>query len=480
MVLAGAMLRIGYSQIQLNPLINDNAKSAWEAGRFIDNFGFKTLLNIPTHLEPFSWALLFKIFGSNTFAFNFLGIIQYAILSIFFYLAIEKISGKRVALASVSLLAFSPPIFTLNSIFWSGHSRGAMLTWIIFYLFCLIWEEPARKRFLILGLLGGFSTANIAVTPLFALLAPFIALILKDRKILRKSDFYIFFVFFILSFALFYNFSPIARAPIYDWLGKIDFYNLDIGFFKKLAQTARISLTIAGVNSTYQLKVGFQSGLTKVIYGLIFSLAALFWLYDNRKIIFKAPSRELIFPSYLFLFFSSAALTKIGVATRYYLPVITIYIYFLSYALVKLAEHNIRKLKIFSLSAMFSIFAFSIANNLNFYSSPYKGVFKFIEFAEQNNIKAVFTNYNMQFAVAFYSRGAIAASSPPDPVINQASELDAIVQNSSLPSYLLEGKESRFFENCLTKRGVTYKKKDFDGLILYYSLSRHLLPAECP
>lgn len=478
-IFAGAILRIGYSQIQLNPLINDNAKCAWIATHFFDNFTFKTLLEIPTHFEFFTWAVLFKIFGNNTFAYNFLGIIQYIILGIFFYLVIKKIACQKVALVSSFLLAFSPPIFTLNNVFWSGHSRGVMLSWIIFYLICLIWEEPTTKRFLILGFLSGFSVAIGKVNPAFALGSSFIVLILKDKTIFRKRGFYIFFIIFLISFLVFFNFHQPAEAWFYNSLNKMNFYNLNFEFFKKFIRIVRISFTIAGVNSTYQLKVGLQNDLTKIIYGFIFSLSFVFWLYVNRKIIFKSPSRLLIFPLYLFVFLSVYALIGIGVATRYFLYVIPCYIYFLSDCLVKLIESNTKKLKIFGFSAMSFIFGFSVANNLHFYPSAYRGIFELIEFAKQNNIKAIFTNYNMQFSVVFYSQETVAASSPNDPVVYSGSKLDEIVNNSPSISYLFEDEQPLFFKECLTRQKITYRQRDFDRLTLYYSLSRKMLPSEC-
>lgn len=478
-ILAGTILRIGYSQIQLNPLINDNAKNAWEATHFFDNLSLKTLLGTPAHLEIFSWAVLFKIFGSNTFAYNLLCIIQYIILSIFFYLVIKKIASKKVALCSSFLLAFSPPIFTLNNVFWSGHSRSAMFCWIIFYLIYLIWERPTTKRFLLLGFLSGLAIAIGKLTPAFALVSSFIALILKDRKIFWKREFFIFPVIFIITFLVFFNFERPAEAWVYNSFGKMIFNNLNFSFFEKFIRIVRISFTIAGATSTYQLKAGFQSDLIKIIYGFMFFLPIPFWLYRNRKIIFKAPSQILVFPIFLFLFFFSFALTGIGVASRYYLPVIPFYIYFLSDGLVKLIESNIKKLKIFGFSAMFCIFSFSIANNLHFYPSAYKGIFELIKFANQNNIKAIFTGYHEQFAIVFYSQETIAASSAVDPIVYSGSKFDEIVKNYPSISYLLEDRQSLVFKECLTKQKITYRQRNFERFILYYSLSRRLLPSEC-
>ncbi len=478
-ILAGAILRIGYSQLQLNPLINDSAMNAWEASHFFDNFSLKTLLEIPAHLEIFTWAVLFKIFGNNTFAYNSLGIIQY-ILSIFFYLVIKKIAGKKVALVSSFLLAFSPPIFTLNSVFWSGHSRGVMLSWIIFYLTYLICEKPTTKRFILLGLLSGFSVATAYNSPLsFALVSSLIVLILKDRKIILKREFFIFVIIFLISFLVFFDFKQATEALGYSPVNKTNFYNFNFSFFKNFIRIVRISFTVAGVTSTYQLKVGFQNGLIKIIYGLMFFIPIPFWLYRNGKIIFKFPFGLLIFPLNLFIFYSIYAFTGAGVATRYFLYVIPCYIYFLSDGLVKLVESNIKKLKILGFSAMFFIFAFSIADNLNFYPSAYGGIFELIKFAKQNNIKAIFTNYHMQFPIVFYSQETIAASSGSEPAVYFGSKFDEIVKNSPLISYLFEDDKSLFFEECLTRKKIAYKQITFGRLILYYSLSRKILPSEC-
>ena len=481
-ILMGVALRIGYSQVQLNPLINDNAKNAWEATRFLDNPGLKTLFNVPGHLELFSFALLFKVLGNNALAYNLLGIIQYIILSVFFSLVIKKVSGLKAALVASFLFAFSPPVFALNSVFWSGHSRSAMFTWIIFYLFCLLWEKTTVKRFLVLACLGGISltTAQITQPIAIALATSLTLLFLKDRKSFARREFFVFLIVFTVSFLIFLYFNRAFDSWVYKSIGKREFFNLNLDFFKRFVHLLRVSFTIAGVNSTYQLKVGFQNELTKIIYGLIFSLPVPFWLFMNRKVIFKVPPQMLVFPLYLLVFFSVYALTRFSVATRYYLTVIPFYIYFLSDCLVKLTESNIKRIKILGFCAFFSIFSFSVANNLHFYPSAYKGIFELIRFAKQNNIRAIFTNYHMQFALVFYSHGTIAASSPFHPLINPGGELDATVRNAPSISYLFEGKVSSLFEECLKEKKVAYQQRNFDRLALYYGLSKRLVPDECP
>lgn len=475
-IFAGAFLRVLYTQFQLDPLINDNAKNAWEASRFFNDFNWQTILKIPSHLEIFSWAILFQVFGQNTFSYNLLSIIQYFIFAIFFFLTIQKFSNYKIAFLASLLIAFAPPFFIFNSLMWSGHFRGVMFAWIIFYLFSLLWEKWNFKLFLFLILFSGFATALGKIVPGLALLASVILLFFQQRKnfsVMARSCldrnwkilFSLVFVFAI-GFLLFYDFTSPRELVVYQSLAQTNFYNLNLFFFKKFIRIIEVSFLYLGNTQSYNLFFGWQNGIAKIIYIAVFSAATLFWFIFHFK-----KWREKDFVLVIFLIFFTFAFAFFNLShgiTRYYLPFLPIFIYFLADVLARLRAA--------CFVFCFLFLSFSLFNNLHFYHSYYQPIYQIIDFAETNKIENIFTDYHKQFALIFYSDEKIAASSlflTPDKI---GKDWDKKVEDAKEISYLFDG-ENKSFEDLLTNEKIIFQKQGFDNYILYYHLSRRFPPS---
>lgn len=467
-ILGGIILRLGYSANQLSVLFNDNAKNAWEAAHFLDNFDWLTLLKIPPHFEIFIWSVLFKIFGPTAFAYNLLGIIQFVFLAIFYYLCLQKISGKKVALIATFLLAFSPPIFALDNLFFSGHSRGVMFTWLIIYLFFLIWEQSSLKRYLLLGFWGGVAVATSKLTPLIAIVSGFITFFLKDREFYKSKKFLPFLLVLMVSFLLFFNLEQLQAKSLY----REGISHFNPHFLLKSFYVAKSSLFVWGANVTYYMRIGLQNKLPKIIYGLHFLIIIPLWFLLHRKDFQKV----MVFPLFLLIFTTAFAVISAAWAiSRYYLQFIPIYIYFLSEVLIKAIEAGRKKYKIPAGVLLFLFCCFSVFNNLHFYPSPYQDIFKVIKFAKDNDIKAIYTDYHMQFALVFHSQETIAAASGVDQVVYAGSIFDKIVENAPSVSYLYDSVSERL-EQYLAQAKISYQRRNFGRLALYYNLSPRLAP----
>lgn len=465
-IFAGAFLRVLYAQFQLDPLINDNAKNAWEASRFFDNFNWQTILKIPSHLETFSWAILFQIFGENSFTYNFLSIIQYFIFAIFFFLTIQKFSNYKIAFLASLLIAFAPPIFIFNSLMWSGHFRGVMFTWIIFYLFSLLWEKWNFKLFFFLIFFGGLATALAKMIPGLAFLASAILLFFHHRKKFNWKILFSLIFFFTIVFLFFLDFWTLREKAIYQSFAASSFYNFNLFFFKKFIRIIEVSFLYLSNTQSYNLFFGWQNNIARIIYIIVFAPAVFFWFIFHFK-----KWREKDFVLLIFLIFFTLVFAFFNIShgvTRYYLPILPIFVYFLVDVLARL--------RAVCFIFCFLFLSFSLFNNLHFYRSYYAPIYQIINFAETNKIENIFTDYHKQFALIFYSGEKIAASSlflTPDRI---GKEWDAKVENAEKISYLFNG-ENECFENLLANEKIIFQKQKFGNFILYYHLSRRFPPS---
>jgi hypothetical protein len=324
-----------------------------------------------------------------------------------------------------------------------------------------------------LGFWGGVACVIGKTIPVIALFSCAIILFWFDNSFWRSKKILLFLLIFSASFLLFFNFESPPELLFYNSLAQHNLYNFNLHFFRKLFYIFKSSLFVPGTNLTYFMKIGFQNKLPKIIYGAFFLSSIIFWIYIRRAE-FK---KFIIFPLYLLIFFIVFALSPASERiSRYYLSVMPVYLFFFSDILVFMAERMGGLCKITAVAVATLFFGFTLLNNLHFYPSPYKEIFKVIEFAKDSNIKAIYTDYNLQFALVFHSKEAIAASSKVC-LIYAGSVFDNIVENAPEISYLWEGPINKNFEGYLEKRQIRFFRRDFGRLALYYNLSQRLAPS---
>lgn len=474
-IFAGAFLRLLYVLYPLNPLFNDNAKNAWEATHFFDQFGWQTILKIPSHLEIFFLTLSFKSFGANTFSYFLFSIFQYLVFAVIFFLTIRNFSNQKTAFLATVFLSFAPPLFIFNSLMWSGHFRGVLFSWFLFYLFSLFSRRESLKMFLIFTFFGGVSIAVGKLTPALSFLVCLIFLLLKKRNIFSFKNLIWGLCFFTLGIILFFDFS-LAREPvIYGSLANANFYNFNFFFLKKLARVAEVSFFVWSKNNSYNLFFGMQNQFSHFIYLFIFLFSTLIFGINFLK---KKNQFDFILIVYLISFCLIFAFVNLSHGiTRYYLPVLPVLIYFWAKAMVYLLNLKNNFIKFFAVLLIIFTFSFSLFDNLHFYKSSYQPFFDIIDFSEKNDINAIFTDYFLQFALIFYSQEKISASSPIIPDVYKGSIWDEKVKNAEEISFLTEGDDC-LLEKYLSEKKIGFRKKKFNSLTFYYQLSSRLSPSQ--
>jgi hypothetical protein len=133
-------------------------------------------------------------------------------------------------------------------------------------------------------------------------------------------------------------------------------------------------------------------------------------------------------------------------------------------------------LRIIGTGSIILFFIFCLINNLHFFASPYRELIEVINFADSRKISSIYTDYNMQYALVFYSQGRITASSPISEIY-RGTFLDNIVERAPDIAYLFENRQDGF-EKYLKGHCIKYEARNFGSRVFYYDLSERFPPSK--
>ena len=270
----------------------------------VDNFEIRSLKNISSYFSEPSvgnlyrpvrgvlYSFTFFFWKLNPFGYHLNAIILHLLVSIVVYLILsEIILGKRFSLIA-SLLFVVHPIHTARV---ANMTAGFDLLGILFLFWAfynyVIFRKYGNKRVfvysIILFTVGLFSSEEVVVFPILALLYDFCFSEKKAGDVFRKlKSFWVYIAallfYFIIRFSVL---KQIGRAEVY-FLG-----NLQTRIFSTLVIFARyvyILLFPFGLTVDYYVQVYKSFSISVVFALLLFLISFFFWVksYKCHKVAF--------------------------------------------------------------------------------------------------------------------------------------------------------------------------------------------------
>jgi protein O-mannosyl-transferase len=270
----------------------------------VDNFEMRSLKNIPSYFSEPSvgnlyrpvrsvlYSVTFFFWKLNPFGYHLNAIILHLLISVVVYLILsELVSGKRISLIA-SLLFVVHPIHTARVANMTGgfDLLGILFLFLAFYNYILFRKYGNKKAFvysIILFVIGLFSSEEVVVFPILALLYDFCFSGGKISNVFRKlKSFWVYIVSLLFYFAIRLSvLGQIGRAEVY-FLG-----NLQTRILSTLVIFVRyiyILLFPFRLTVDYYVQV-YKSFSLSVIFALfLFLIVFFFWIksYKNNKIAF--------------------------------------------------------------------------------------------------------------------------------------------------------------------------------------------------
>jgi len=290
-----------YSNTLFNPFVFDDKF-------FIeDNFKIRSLKNIPSYFSEPSvgniyrpvravfYSVTFFVWGFNPIGYHLNAIMLHALVSVFVYLIVFGIIGKKRVSLFAALLFVVHPIHTARvANMTAGFDLlGILFLFWAFYNYILFRKHNNRRAFVysvILFVIGLFSSEELIMFPILALL--------YDLCFVEKKDFFRklgvklrYFWIYIVSLSIYL----IIRFSILRQIGRADVYflgDLQTRILSTLVVFLRyVYIMVWPLNLTIEYNVIMYDSLLslKVIAAIfVYLLIVFFWIgsYRDHKVAF--------------------------------------------------------------------------------------------------------------------------------------------------------------------------------------------------
>jgi hypothetical protein len=231
---------------------------------------------------------LFRIVGAYILSLKLIPILINLLGLVFMFLIADRYLDRRIAFFSAIFAIFPAPFFTAMSLSACGsHPEAGSLSMIILFIFySIIFNQPSRTHYLLLGLLSGFFLWYDYICGI-TIIGYLIFWFLKDKDFFLKKGFILYLIFFVIgclpwiSYNLKYEFSglDIIRQGFTPF--KVDFI---AGSFAKFSK-----FIISDAKELYLWKKFYfiPGGVFNYIYHGYVLAAFILLIYSAIKLIFN-------------------------------------------------------------------------------------------------------------------------------------------------------------------------------------------------